>query len=185
MTCTSTQCVSACLGGGSDSFQCENCVQANCYNPAGTFDFSNCSRTVQVDPSNIEECTRPDPATIIPGLDDAAFFGIVAAAGIIVLVGTGLVSRYYLCKDNDIETLYDDEDNQKLQYNPPGSSYPAGKFMKPSPPPFSSAAPPLFGAASYQSSGPTQIIVNGEVYNEEPLFPNQSQRKEDIDMVDF
>lgn len=97
--CIAEACSAACYHIASHIAVCRACVTHVCNKVGAPFHFSNCSGTALVDPHDFSNCTAP-PTSIIPGLDDGVFFGIVGAGGVVVLAGMGLAySRLRLGKE--------------------------------------------------------------------------------------
>lgn len=203
VTCTLEACVVECATGFEESQECRDCVFNSCEQPTGVFDFPECSGTPRVEPADLSACTRPY-VSLIDGISDPLFFSLVGVGGIILIVG-GYYGGKYLWQDDEVDSIADAEDKRMNTYVSPGSSYPAGAFAN-SPPPMSAgsstprdslfSAPKLFGSKTQLTPPPQQIIINGEVFTEEPFeplgalgeqpqSPRQRKNTDDMDIDDF
>lgn len=197
--CTAEICPVACFQGGAGSEACRTCVTNACNKIGATFfEFPNCTRTSFINPDDLSNCTAP-PTTIIPGLEDEAFFSIVGAGGVVVLAGLFGIGRYGCRDSDDLDSTFDDaEIRRDIKFHPPGSSYPAGSVRTGSytqpPPPLatqqsSASIPQLFGSGRNLSTGgaqgttggtdPAKIIVNGVVYEEDRGFTGTGDDDDD------
>ena len=198
--CTAEICALVCFQGGAGSEVCRTCVTNACNKIGATlFEFPNCSRTAHVNPADLSNCTAP-PTTIIPGLEDDVFYGIVGAGSVVFLAGLVGIGKYGCRDSDDLDSTFDDaEIRRDIKFQPPGSSYPpgavrSGSYTQP-PPPFlnqqsQSSIPQLFGSGRNLSTSsptgggtdPAKIIVGGVVYEEDRGFAGGND--EDDDDVD-